>query len=177
MVGLPSQLRYQIINDICKKPKKLDGCCCAAATLALWSLQLPVSIRAHVSNMDFTSATYKEVFEAADKCFNSAKQVSVAAVAVAKVDLDETQGAFEPHNQLQVAAVAGSKSQKPPKNKKNNKNGQANSNQNSRGKKHSSVPDSQAAKMCDRHYRHGGDAWYCLAPSSCPWKDRCKPRD
>ena len=175
MVGLPSQLGYQIINDICKKPKKLEGCCCAGATLALWSLQLPVSIRAHVSNMDFTAATYKEVFEAADKCFNSAKQVSVATVAVARVDLDETQAAFESQNQPQVAAFAGGKTQKPPK-KKNNKNGQ-NKNQNSRGKKHSSVPDSQADKMCDRHYRHGGEAWYCLAPSSCPWKDKCKPRD
>ena len=50
MVGLPSQLGYQILNDICKKPKKLDGCCCAGATLALWSLQLPVSIRAHISH-------------------------------------------------------------------------------------------------------------------------------
>ena len=38
MVGLPSQLGCQIINDICTKTKKLDGCCCAAATFALWSI-------------------------------------------------------------------------------------------------------------------------------------------
>ena len=75
------QLGYQILNDICKKPKKLDGCCCAAATQALWSLQLPVNIRAHISDREFTKDTYKEVFEAADKCFNSAKQVAVATVA------------------------------------------------------------------------------------------------
>ena len=175
MVGLPSQLGYQILNDICKKPKKLDGCCCAGATLALWSLQLPVSIRAHISDREFTKDTYKEVFEAADKCFNSVKQVAVAAVAVAKVDLDETQGAFIPQNQpTEVAAFNKGQNGK---NKKNNKKGQGNKNQKSRGQKHSSVPDSKADKMCDRHFRHGSDAWYCVAPASCPWKDRCKPKD
>ena len=29
LAGLPSQLGYQIINDICRKPVKLDACCCA----------------------------------------------------------------------------------------------------------------------------------------------------
>ena len=122
MTGLPSQLGYQIINDICKKPKKLDGCCCAAATLAIWSLQLPVSIRAHISDKEFTKETHKAVFEAADKVFMSARQVNVAAAAVAAVaaappGLDETQSAFEAQNQPQVAAVG-----KPPKKNKKNKN-------------------------------------------------------
>ena len=64
MTGLPSQLGYQIIDDICKKVKKLEGCCCAGAAQALWTLQIPVNVRAHVSNMEFTVATYKSVFEA-----------------------------------------------------------------------------------------------------------------
>ena len=190
MVGLPSQLGNQIVEDVCKKPSKLQGCCCAAAVEALWHLQLPVSIRAHVSNMEFSHATFKAVFEAADKVFLAAKQVSVAAVSVAavnlEVDLDETQAAFTPQNQPAAVVAAFGRGQnnknKPQegggKNKKNNKGqGQGNKNQNSRGKKHSSVPDSQANKMCDRHYRHGADAWFCLAPSSCPWKDKCKQRD
>ena len=73
MVGLPSQLGYQIIDDICKKPKKLDGCCCAAAAFALISIQLPVNVRAHISNMNFTPTTYKDVLEAADQCYLSSK--------------------------------------------------------------------------------------------------------
>ena len=178
MVGLPSQLGNQIVDDVCKKATKLNGCCCAAAVEALWQLQLPVGVRAHVSNMDFNHDTYKAVFEAADKVFLSAKQVSVAAMAVAKVDLDETQAAFSPHNQPAADEVAAyTKSQnnknKPPK---KNKKGQNNKNQ-SRGQKHSSVPDHLADKMCDRHHRHGGDAWYCLAPDTCPWKDRCKQKN
>ena len=175
MVGLPSQLGYQILNDICKKPKKLDGCCCAGATLALWSLQLPVNIRAHISDREFTKDTYKDVFEAADKCFNSAKQVSVAAMAVAKVDLDETQAGFIPQNQPQVAAVSA----KPPKknkNKKNNKGqgqGQGKGQGQSRGPRHASNPPEAC---CDRHYRHGDQAFFCLAPLTCPWVSRITAR-
>ena len=96
MVGLPSQLGNQIIEDICKKSKKLDGCCCAQAAQALWSLQLPVNIRAHVSGMDFSQATYKSVFEAANQCYLSSCQVQVAAVAT---PLDETLPAFNNQNQ------------------------------------------------------------------------------
>ena len=151
---------------------KLTGCCCPAAVQALWSIQLPINIRAHISNMDFTADTYKQVFEAADQVFLSSKQVNVAALAVARVDLNETQPAFSAQNQpSEVAAVA----QKPPKKNKKNKNQNASS-ASSRGQKHSSVPDNLAEKMCDRHHRHGASAWYCLKPSSCPWKDKVAPK-
>ena len=179
MVGLPSQLGQQIINDICKKPKKLQGCCCDQAALAIWSMKLPVNVRAHISNMEFTKDTYKGMFEAADKVYTSARQISVAAVS-----LDETQSAFEAQNQPQVATFASKGQASKPQNQgngggggKKNKKNKNQQNSTSRGKKHDSVPDSLAGKMCDRHFRHGGDAWYCLARSSCPWKDRCKPRD
>ena len=174
MVGLPSQLGHQIVDDVCKKATKLEGCCCAAAVEALWQLQLPVGIRAHVSNMEFSHATYKQVLEAADRVFMSSKQISVAAMARAPSvaamsadDLDETQAAFTPQNQ--PSEVAAFKSQKN-KNKKNK--GQGNKNQKPRGQKHSSVPDSQAEKMYDHHFRHGARAWCCTAPSTCPWKDK-----
>ena len=165
MVGLPSQLGNQLVDDVCKKANKLSGCCCASAVEALWQLQLPVGIRAHVSNMEFSHATYKQVFEAADKVYMSSKQVSVAALKVAAVSLDETQAAFEVQNQP-VAEVAAIKNQKKNKNQKNNKG------QKPRGQKHSSVPDNLANKMCDRHFRHGARAWYCLSPDSCPWKNK-----
>ena len=182
MVGLPSQLGNQIVSDICKKSSKLEGCCCAGATMALWSLQLPANIRAHISGKEFTHATYKEVFEAADQAYLSGRQVQMAAVAQ---PLDETLPAFTTQNQPSQVAAFG----KPPKKnsgggggsngsrggRKKNK-GQGNRNQRSRGQKHSSVPDSQAEKMCDRHFRHGSDAWYCVAPQSCPWKDKITPR-
>ena len=170
MVGLPSQLGNQIVDDVCKKADKLNGCCCSAAVEALWQLQLPVGIRAHVSNMEFSHSTYKEVFEAADKVYMSSKQVTVAAMSVAAVSLDETQAAFEVQNQP-LSEVAAIKSQK----NKNQKN-KNQKNKKPRGQKHSSVPEDKADKMCDRHYSHGAGAWYCLKPSSCPWKDKISPK-
>ena len=183
MVGLPSQLGYQIVDDICKKPDKLNGCCCAGAAQALWSLQLPINIRAHVSNLEFSKDTYKEVFEAADKVYLSSKQLSVAAVAGS---LDETLSAFNPHNQPQVAAVGrgGGKGNKGNKKGENNSSnpssgsgdgGDKPKNKN-RGKKHSTVPEAQASKMCDRHYRHGANAWFCLKPLTCPWVSKVQER-
>ena len=171
MTGLPSQLGSQIVDDVCKKSVKLDGCCCAGAALALWTDKLPINIRAHISGMEFNKNTYKQVFEAADKVFLSSRQIQVSAVS-----LDETVSAFTQQNQPlgEVAAITSknrnNRGQK--KNKKNQNQGQENKNQ---GQKHDSVPDSLADKMCNRHY--GDSAWYCLKPSSCPWKDKVKPRN
>ena len=178
MVGLPSQLGNQIVDDVCKKPVKLDGCCCPAAVEALWHLQLPVQIRAHVSNMEFTKATYKAVFEAADKVYMSSKQVSVSAVQVAAVsaDLDETQAAFEPQNQPQVAAIGrGGKNQRGGQ-RGNGRGGGGRGRGNRggggskpRGPRHSSNPPESC---CDRHYVHGDQAFFCLKPLSCPWVNK-----
>ena len=110
----------------------------------------------------------------------------MSAIQVAAASLDETLPAFSQQNQPapEIAALAkkankgsggggnnggggsnngGGKNKKPPK-------------KFNRGQKHSSVPEDKAEKMCDRHFRHGAGAWYCLAPSSCPWKDKCSPK-
>ena len=163
MVGLPSQLGLQIVDDICEKADKLNGCCCAKATLAIWSQKLPVNIRAHISQKEFNKDTYKDVFEAADQVFMASRQVEVAA-------LDETLPAFSAQNQPSEVAAVG----KPPK--KNKKNNKGNKNNKPRGPKHSSIPDSIADKMCDRHYRHGADSWFCLAPLTCPWVNKVSPK-
>ena len=198
LTGLPSQLGAQLVDDVCKKPRKFEGCCCPPHVLALWTQKLPIAVRAHVSNMPFTKDTYKTVFEAADKVFLSSKQVSVAAFgapppadgAGAHEGLDETLPAFQSHN---VAAFGQSnkkgqgqgQGQGQGKNKnnknqnQNNKNGQGQSQGqagNSRGKKHSSIPDSLADKMCSRHYRHGASAWFCVAPLTCPWASKVSAR-
>ena len=118
--------------------------------------------------MTFTKETYKSVFEAADRVFNSARQVNVAVAAVTSLH-DETLPAFSAQNQptAEVAAIAGKKKNK--KNKKNKKDKE----ERPRGPRHASLPPESC---CDRHYVHGADAWYCLAPTTCPWKDRCTAR-
>ena len=175
MVGLPSQLGMQIIQDICKKTPKLSDCCCDQAALALWSLQLPVNVRAHISDMEFNKDTYKRVFESADRVFNSAKQVTIAAMTASS--LDETLPAFDAQNQpVQVAAMqkkpAKSGNQQGKGKNKNNKNNKPQGSK-PRPKRHASMPPEAC---CDRHYQHGADSWYCLSPATCPWAERVTPK-
>ena len=58
--------------------------------------------------MEFNHTTFKGVFEAADKVFMSAKQVTVAQLSVAATSLDQTLPAFTTQNQptAEVAAIA-----------------------------------------------------------------------
>ena len=196
LTGLPSQLGNQIVDDICTKPIKLRGCCCAKAANALWTNQLPVHINQHISNMEFTADTYKQVFDAADRVFMSSKSVtSVAAItkAAAQPGFSITEGENSPlntafHSATEVAAVSKPKKNKKNKNKNNNaqetkpQGGQQNS-QNSqsqgqgqrgrRGPRHSSNPPHTC---CDVHFTHGDGAWFCGAPLRCPWKDRVVER-
>ena len=185
MTGLPSQLGAQIVNDVCKKPTKLDGCCCPAAVQALWSIQLPVSVRSHISNMEFTKESYKDVFESADKVYLSSKQVTIAAVATpVSADMNETVSAFDPQNQPQVAAVTRGRGGNRRGNRGNNsRRGSGRGGGQNRGgaqgggastrKRHASNPPESC---CDRHYVHGADAWYCLAPLTCPWVSKVAQR-
>ena len=183
MVGLPSQLGYQIIDDVCKKADKLNGCCCAGAALALWSDKLPSNIRAHISGRTFTKDTFKEIFEAADQVYLSSKQVSVLAA----VSMDETLPAFTPQNQpSEVAAVRSTRGgnnsargasgsargggQRGGRGQRGKRGGQTNK---PRGPRHASSPPESC---CERHYVHGADAWYCLAPLTCPWVSKVTSR-
>ena len=189
LTGLPSQLGAQIIDDICKKPSKLEGCCCAGAALAIWTMKLPVTTLAHISNMPFTKETYKKVFEAADQVHMSSQQVTVAAVTNAGSQMDETLPAFSTQNQpSQVAALSQRGKNRGRGNSSSgtarggnrggrgatNQRGRANRGQGAnRGPRHASNPPDSC---CDRHYRHGADAWYCVAPLTCPWVSKCSPR-
>ena len=165
LVGLPSQLGQVLISDICDKPKKLDGCCCAKAVYCLWCLQLPVAVRTHVSTMPFNSTTYNDVFQQADKIFMSTRATELSA-GVAAVTLTNQEGS-------EVAAMK-------PKNKKpwKGNRGQAGADgggntKPNRGPRHKSNPPSSC---CDNHYRWGASAWFCLSPASCPWKDKYSAR-
>ena len=169
MTGLLSQLGYQIINDICTKTTKLDGCCCEAATMALWSMSLLVNIRAHISNMSFTKDTYKSVFEAADRVFLSAKQVTVASMSTnppkSNSNQDETLPAFSAQNQPQVATISrGQGTNKGNRegqrgsrggNRGGNRGGQSSNSSKPRAPRHASLPPESC---CDRHYAHGDQA-------------------
>ena len=186
LVGLPSQLGQVLVNDICDKPTKLNGCCCAKAVYTLWCIQLPLSVRSSIANLKFDKDTYNEVFQHADKVFLSTKQTEMSA-GVAALSVSQASGTGE---SLEVAAIrarnnrGGNSGRNPPKNKGNSSEGSGGGGNNSGSgnsgsgsgrnrRRHQSNPP---FSCCDNHFRWGPDCWYCLAPLTCPWKDKVSAR-
>ena len=165
LTGLPSQLGEQLVNDICKHPIKLSCGCCPAAVYTLWTMQLPQAVRGHVADRPFNKNTYREVFQAADKIYLSTKSTELSSSVAAVVNTDVESG--------EVAAVKSKKwnrggaGRKP--NKPNNSGATGSDGGGGRGPRHSSNPPSSC---CDNHYRWGASSWFCLSPTSCPWKDK-----
>ena len=177
LTGLPSQLGEQQLNDICQQPIKLSCGCCARALYTLWSMQLPQAVRGHIANMKFDQNTYREVFEAADKIYLSTKSTDLSAPVAAVVNTDmEATGevaALRPkprNNRNNRGSRNGSGTAR---GGGNNKPGSQSNEAKPRGPRHSSNPPSSC---CDNHFRWGASSWFCLAPLSCPWKDKCVTR-
>ena len=170
LTGLPSQLGEMLINDICDKPARLNGCCCSKAVLTLWVLQLPLTVRSHIANMEFTAATYKEVFKAADKVFMSTKatelSASVAAITTTPNDSAPEVAAFKPRKNQNRGTRRGSGS---------GGGGGSGNNSNASSNK-PQKPNTAPSTCCSNHKKWADQAWYCLAPLTCPWKNKCVAR-
>ena len=182
LTGVPSQLGQVLINDICDRPVKLDGCCCAKAVYCLFSMQLPQNVRAHIADLEFNKNTYQQVFQTADKIFLSTRpapelSASVAAVVNVPEDAKPEVAALKPKNGggrwYRKNKNANNQSGSDKSGQKGSGSGNSSSNSNSRGPRHSSNPPSSC---CDNHYRWGASSWFCLAPLSCPWKDKIGSR-
>ena len=177
LTGLPSQLGQQLITDICDKPIKLSCGCCSKAVRTLWTLQLPSAVRGHVANMKFDKDTYSEVFKAADKVFLSTKAADMAPSVAAIVKVPE-----ESSSSAEVAAVnqtRGGKGRNSNRGGGRNKGNRGSNNYTTNTtkpdtrKRHPSNPPSSC---CDNHYRFSDQAWFCLAPLTCPYVTKCVAR-
>ena len=174
LVGLPSQLGQTLINDICDKPIKLDGCCCAKAVYCLFCLQLPVMVRTGIADLTFNKDTYQAVFQTADKIFLSTKTSEVNAGIAAintgtKVSGEESQvSAFNRGGGNRNRNRGGGGGNKP--NKPQSGNSQSGKPERIR---HKSNPPSSC---CDNHYRYSDKAWFCMEPLSCPYVNKCVAR-
>ena len=163
LVGLPSQLGQVLINDVCKKPVKLEGCCCSRAVWTLWNIQLPLQVRSQIADEVFNHSTYMEVFKKADKVYLSTKttEMSAGVAAIVRPSVPEV-AAFKPKNKGGNQGGGnqgggGKGGQNPPKNGT---------------KPRPSVPEG----CCSNHKKWAENAWFCLDPTKCPMKDQNKPR-
>ena len=182
MSGKPSQLGKALVEDICKKDKKLDGCCCDAIVWGLFREKLPIVIRNHIAQKPFNKSTYKDIFKEADKVFDSNRGSDplqappVAAMSAASVSPPVTTG-----SSTEIAAVQKGQSQsQKPKNKKNknaNQNGNQGGNQNGNRQNQTQNSTPRASKPinddghCRIHAKWKENATFCAAPWGCKMKN------
>ena len=175
MTGSPSQLGRQIMNDICPEVNPLAGCHCAGIVLGIWRKSLPTVVRNHIADMEFSAATFKQIFDSADNVWASNGAVSVAAVTG--------------NNSQEVAAASrGGRGAARPRGNRGNRGGagrgggsgtqgggtQGGGQRNQdRGPRHQDGPPSNACRV---HWLHGKGAWFCADRHSCPWRDFESPR-
>ena len=102
LVGKPSTLAKQIINDFCECGKAIECKCCAKIAFGIWVKNLPTYIKAHISNQPFNSTTYQTVIDMADNVWLSHKQETPVVSAIKA----ENEKALEGSNDLENPAVA-----------------------------------------------------------------------
>ena len=139
--------------------------------------KLPVVVRNHIAEMTFEQASYKKIFEKADKIYISNQGDQGRSGTVAAVTPASTTS--EP----EVSAISA-------KNKGKNKNqrnqgGQTNKNRGQNANQQTASQNSQAGQtqkagrhptakgenLCKIHFKFGVNANFCVKPFQCPMKD------
>ena len=186
LTGKPSQLGKKLIDDICKKEKKLDGCCCDKTVWAMFREDLPVVIRNHIAEMKFDKTTYKDIFRKADQVYasNSSSEpaaVSRPAVAAVKADQSPQDGAVAAVNRTRPQRQQQQQQQQKPARGqgggRGGRGGKSNTPQNTpatsskpKGTKHPTATGKED-QLCKIHFQWGVNALYCAKPWQCPMKD------
>ena len=194
LTGPPSEGAKDLAQLICTKDKKLTDCCCAKTVGALWRELLHPTVRAAVAGLDLKTQ-FDQVVEKADQVQDTIKTAPAVAATTATgtrpkttqkpADLDTSADAPAlDQNPTLVEQVAALNKQvkalkKPFKGKggrgaQQNRGGAAGRPQPRRGT--NPHPDGPPDNACDIHWRFGRSAFYCLAPSQCPWSHITNPQ-
>ena len=172
MTGKPSQLGKALLEDLCKKDKKLDGCCCSNIVWGMYREALPVVVRNHIAEMPFNKDSFKDVFTKSDQVFDSNKASDNSSRPVASVSTPATA-------QSEVAAVQGQSKNKGQNNKNKNKNkgqgqgknnGQSGGQKNGQGEAATKTPINDDGH-CRIHAKWKENATFCAAPWGCKMKN------
>ena len=97
---------------MCKKDKKLDGCCCSDIVWGMFREALPIVVRNHICKKKFNKDMYKEIFNEADKVWESNRSSEPLAVKpMAAVVSNTSSSEVAAVQKSQLAVVAADKSQ------------------------------------------------------------------
>ena len=190
LVGKPSSLAKQIINDLCECPKPLQSKCCQKIVFGMWVKNLPTYIKSHISEHKFTDETYKQILEKADKCWLS-HRTETPAVAAIKA---ENAAALADSPDLDNPAVAalrrgggrgggsnrgdrGRGGQRGGGGNRGNRGGNRGGQGGGRGGRALGPKHPQALDgSCYVHHKFGPEAWSCADRFNCPMRDVENPR-
>ena len=187
LVGKPSTLAKQIINDFCECPSPLQSKCCQKMAFGMWVKNLPTYIKEHISNESFTAANYNAVLDKADKVWFSHRQETPVVTAI-KAD---NAAALAGSNDFENPAVAAMRTS----NRGQNRGGRGNSRGSNRGQNRGGRGNNRGAGRggrggrtlgtrhpqalegsCYIHHQFGPEAWSCADKQNCPMKDTTNPR-
>ena len=179
MTGLPSQLGKALLNDICKKSNKLDGCCCSNVVWGMYRENLPVVVRNHIAELTFNKDTYKEIFKKSDQVFASNSSTHPgrgAAVAAENPPLQDSEVAA-------IRPLKKNKNQKPSKGASGGncgggkaateaaKGSNTSTNTSNAGRTRHPTAIGDSEKLCKIHFKWGENGSYCAVPWKCPMKN------
>ena len=174
LTGKPSQLGKALLNDLCKKDKKLHGCCCSDTTWGMFREKLPIVVRNHLAEVPFNKDTYKAIFTKADQVWDSNRASEpVLSRPVAAVS-GESKKSPQASSQAEVAAVQKSQNGQGGKKNKNKNKGQGQSQNKNQNQAQESKPGKKGVNedsLCRMHAKWQKEANFCSAPWACKMKN------
>ena len=182
LVGKPSTLAKQLINDLCECGKSLECKCCAKTIFGMWIKNLPTYIRTHISDESFTVDTYKAVLDKADRAWLSHKTETPSVSAIKA----ENKVALENSTDFENPAVAAIRRANRGGNfggrggrggARGDGRGGRGGRGGGRGGRALGPKHPQALEgSCFIHHQYGPEAWSCADRHKCPMRDIESPR-
>ena len=204
LVGKPSQLAREIIDDICTQG--LTGPDLPGVVLAIWKKSLPTAVLAAIAGKEFNAANLDAILELADEVFNTCRSSGASLAAIKTVTVQSgsdgatgqvsspTPASVPDQGATLVAEIAairkemkafrGSQSGKGIKPQNTGGRGGGRSAHGGRGASMSASSRSWGPRhadgppntACKQHWIWGASSYFCSDPLSCPWKDRIGKR-
>ena len=170
MVAKPSSLLKLLVSDICQQ--NLANCCCSSTVWGIFQLQAPMYLKNGLANEVFNSTNMQSIMDKADNLY-AANQVTKQVSAVSPPDTTQNT------TNAEVAAVGRGRGNfrgrgGRGRGGRGGRGGQAQSSgPDPRGKRHESNPPWNS---CGAHWVYADAAFKCQSPTTCPMKDKVKPK-
>ena len=178
MVSKPSVYLKLLISDLCKQ--NLANCCCKTTVWGIFQLQVPMYLKTGLANEDFNATTMMSIMDKADNLWaanQSSKQINTIVQAATTTSSDPSS-----MTTTEVAAIRGRGNSRGFRGRGRGGRGrggrggnqsQGQTTPDPRGKRHESNPPWNS---CSAHWVYAGDAFKCQSPTTCPMKDKTKPK-